>query len=165
MTTSGEVFLNPGDFCFADGEIRLRTLLGSCVSITLWHRRTHIGGMCHFMNPSRGQQSDVEELDGRYADEAVEMFLRELNRHGTRPQEYEVQMFGGGNQFPDTPTPAALDVSRGNVAAGLRLLRQHGFTLTTVHLGGTGYRRVEFDLTTGAVRMTHVDHADAGRTT
>ena len=49
-----EIFLQPGDFYFGDRDTRIRTLLGSCVSITMWHPRLHVGGMCHFMLPERG---------------------------------------------------------------------------------------------------------------
>ncbi len=45
------VVLRPGDFHFGGGHTRISTLLGSCVSITLWHPRRLIGGMCHYMMP------------------------------------------------------------------------------------------------------------------
>ena len=48
-----EIFLQPGEFYFGEGKTRIRTLLGSCVAITLWHPRLHIGGMSHYMLPSR----------------------------------------------------------------------------------------------------------------
>ena len=44
-----EVFLQPGELYFGDRYTRLRTLLGSCVSIVLWHREALLGGMCHYM--------------------------------------------------------------------------------------------------------------------
>ena len=68
-----DVFLQPGDFHFGAGRTRISTLLGSCISITLWHPARLIGGMCHFMLPSRGLPAGVP-LDGRYADEALAMF-------------------------------------------------------------------------------------------
>ena len=40
------VLLGAGDFYFGSGHTRVSTLLGSCVSITLWHPRRRIGGMC-----------------------------------------------------------------------------------------------------------------------
>ena len=40
-----EIFLHPGEFYFGDRHTRIRTLLGSCVSIILWHPRLLIGGM------------------------------------------------------------------------------------------------------------------------
>ena len=53
-----------------------RTLLGSCVSISLWHPRRKIGGMCHYMLPSRGG-CEASAPDGRYADEVIALMLQE----------------------------------------------------------------------------------------
>jgi len=48
-----EIFLGPGDLFFGDRDTRIRTLLGSCVAVTLWHPRAKLGGMCHFVVPTR----------------------------------------------------------------------------------------------------------------
>jgi chemotaxis protein CheD len=72
-----EVFLNPGEFHFGDGKTRISTLLGSCVSITLWHPRKRIGGMCHFMLTERRPSPDMP-LDGRFGSEAFAMFLQHV---------------------------------------------------------------------------------------
>lgn len=164
MVDRDEVFLTPGEFHFAGGDLRIRTLLGSCVSITLWHPGLRVGGMCHYMLPSRrGYQSGrLGKPDGRYADEAILLFLQELESRGTRPEEYVAKMFGGGNQFPGTTTSAALDISQSNVTAGLRLLQQHRFVLTRQHIGGTGFRRLSLDVATGEVRLIHIDQVDVG---
>src|SRR5439155_18563598 len=42
-----EIFLQPGEWYFGDADTRIRTLLGSCVAITMWHPRRCLGGMCH----------------------------------------------------------------------------------------------------------------------
>lgn len=52
VTEISEVVLKPGDFYFGGGATRISTLLGSCVSMTLWHPRRKIGGMCHYMLPA-----------------------------------------------------------------------------------------------------------------
>jgi chemotaxis protein CheD len=154
MFKADDVNLDPGDFRFASAGTRIRTLLGSCVSISMWHPQLRVGGMCHYMIPRRRRAAGVHHhLSGRYADEAIEMFLRELRRIGTQPHEYEVKMFGGGNQFPDTRR--AVDIPRQNIEAGLELLDQHGFELTATHLGGTGARHILFDLADGGVWMKH----------
>jgi Chemotaxis protein; stimulates methylation of MCP proteins len=49
-----EIFLQPGDWYFGDRDTRIRTLLGSCIAITIWHPRLLVGGMCHFLLPGRG---------------------------------------------------------------------------------------------------------------
>ena len=58
-----EIFLQPGDFYFGDKDTRIRTILGSCVSITLWHPTRLIGGMCHFLLPFRGAHQDHALVD------------------------------------------------------------------------------------------------------
>lgn len=47
-TPDREVYLRPGDFCFGEGRLRITTLLGSCVSVVLWHPTQAHGGMCHY---------------------------------------------------------------------------------------------------------------------
>ena len=152
-----EVVLHPGDFYFTRaGEHRtaVKTLLGSCVAITLWHPGLGIGGMCHYVIPKRSRRAEGP-LDGRYGEEAVRMFIDAVNRHSTRPHEYEVGLFGGGSQFP---AQRGFDVHAQNVAAGRKLLQLAGFHVGAEHVGGTGPRVVELDLTTGTIRLRHSDN-------
>ena len=150
MSKSADVHLNPGDFRFAGGGTRLHTVLGSCVAITLWHPGKGIGGMCHYLLPGRHPATEGTELDGRYAGDAVQLFLRELRRHGTEPREYTVKVFGGADQFPHLDGPLT-GVAGQNSRIGLDLLEQHGFSVSIREVGGHGSRRIIFDLRTGYV--------------
>jgi len=166
-----EIFLQPGEFYFGDRNTRIRTLLGSCVSIVCWHPKKLIGGMCHYMLPTRGEKR-TSELNGKYADEAMEMFLRELRATHTKPSEYQVKLFGAGNMFPVagnrecqrcTPETAYLredgvcpKVPCRNRQVAYHLVRQHGFTLHAEHLGGQGHRQLMFDIWNGDAWMKHV---------
>ena len=149
-----EIYLQPGDFHFGDETGRLHTVLGSCVSITLWHPDLHIGGMCHFMLPSRGKKG-VLAPDGRYGDEAIELFLREIGKFGTPPGEYQAKLFGGGNMFPQLTGNKASEVGVRNVEAARSLLLANGFRLRSEDAGGCGHRRVIFDLRDGHVWVRH----------
>jgi chemotaxis protein CheD len=169
MASLVEVVLNPGDFFFGGAEARVHTLLGSCVSVTLWHPGRLLGGMCHYMLPRRPQPAPGPWLDGRYADDAIRMFLHEVHRNGSSPEEYVAHMYGGGNQFPwqQTVPPhqrgLVPDVARDNIEAGLALLDRFGFRLAATDLGGTGPRRLAFDIATGTVALNSAaDRAAAG---
>ncbi|WP_446812211.1 chemotaxis protein CheD (plasmid) [Methylomonas sp. 2BW1-5-20] len=157
-----DIFLQPGEFYFGDRETRIRTLLGSCVAITLWHPRLRIGGMCHYLLPMRrGKSERAEQPDGRYAEEAMILFLRELDLSASWPADYEVKMFGGGNQFPSTILSVAqektslISVSDNNIHFGRGLLKRHGFRLIAEHLGGNGHRKLVFDVWSGHVWIQH----------
>jgi chemotaxis protein CheD len=150
-----DVFLQPGELYFGDYNTRIRTILGSCVAITLWHPQLRIGGMCHYLLASKRQQPGSEP-DGRYADDVMKIFMTELNRTATSPAQYVVKMFGGGNQFPGKHKPASTSVPDNNILAGRKLLKDYGFEIKAEHLGGTGHRNVIFDLSNGHVWIRHV---------
>ncbi len=149
-----DIHLGPGEFYFGAAPTRIRTLLGSCVAITLWHPAQRLGGMCHYMLPSR--RTSAGRLDGRYADEAMQLFLLEAARRNTRAQDYQVKLFGGGNMFPDSPkTAAGISVADSNVSAAHMLVQRHRLQLSAQDLGRSGHRQVVFDICSGHVWVRH----------
>lgn len=149
-----DIFLHPGEFYFGDEPVRIRTLLGSCVAITLWHPFRLMGGMCHYMLPNPNK-SDLDHLNGRYAEDAILMFLQEIKRFKTIPCEYQVKIFGGGNMFPSLSKPQEKNIGQRNMDVGKKLLQEAGFQIHTSHLGGIGYRRIVFDIGNGDVSVHH----------
>ena len=157
-----EVILQPGEFHFGDANMRIRTLLGSCVSITMWHPTRLIGGMCHYMLPSRNAKQ-LNELDGRYADEAILLLFQEAVRHNTNPKDYIVKVFGAGNMFPDLAgriseknDAGRISVPRKNAEIIRTLASAYGFAIEAHDLGGTGHRNIVFDIRSGHVWVRQV---------
>lgn len=157
-----EIFLQPGELYFGDRYTRIRTLLGSCVSLVSWHPHLLIGGMCHFMLPTRPKNVQGP-LDGRYGDEAIELMLREARRVGVPAKEFRIQLFGGGNMFPDLGRQKDNHVGKKNVEAAKRLLEAHGLTCSGAHVEGIGHRNLIFDLWNGHVALKHLP-PEPGRT-
>ena len=143
------VVLHAGDFHFGSGRTRISTLLGSCVSITLWHPRLHIGGMCHYMMEERPRAVE-SPLDGRYAADAFALFLQHFTRTGTQPREYQAKLFGGGNMFVGEPGRSP-EIGARNIECGKHFLSQYNIPLISSHVGGSGRRKLHFDLWTGNV--------------
>lgn len=160
------LFLQPGDFHFGSENARISTLLGSCVAITLWHPEKKIGGMCHYMLPSNPiKPPESRLLDGKYAEDVMEMFMQEVNAAFTTPKEYQVKVFGGGQMFPDTIRNASCvcdedkyhelqpcqNVACKNVYVAHHLLKEYGFKILSHDLGGTDHRKVIFEMASGDV--------------
>jgi chemotaxis protein CheD len=156
-----EVYLRPGDFCFGEGRLRISTLLGSCISIVLWHPLLAHGGMCHYMLPDRKQSRCNLPPDGKYGEEAMELFMLELKKRRTLPAQYQVNIYGGGNMF-DESASTGMEIGKQNIEKAYSLLDERGFTVTREHLGSFGHRKIEFDVWTGEVRLIHVDHRKTG---
>ena len=155
-----EIYLQPGDFYFGNSKTRIGTLLGSCVSITMWHPVRLIGGMCHFMLPSRHNRTD--ELQGKYADEAMEMFQMHASRNKTVLSDYQVKLFGGGSMFPEHTDNARMNVSGKNVEAAHMLLAKYKLQPVTQDVGLTGHRRIIFDIWNGNVWVRYQPLKDSG---
>jgi chemotaxis protein CheD len=153
------VFLNPGEFHFGSGNTRISTLLGSCVSITLWHPRQRIGGMCHYMLAERRRPPNVP-LDGRFGKEACEMFLQHVEAAGTRPSEYQAKLFGGANMLT-TSGGEQLDIGPRNIALGRELLASKHIALMAEHVGGSGRRKLHFNVWSGEVWLAFPQGSNA----
>jgi chemotaxis protein CheD len=151
-----DVFLQPGDLFVADAGYRIRTMLGSCVSITLWHPKARIGGMSHFLLPTRGGHAPAGELDGRYGDEALQLVLRQLRHLGVPHVQCQAKIFGGGNMFPGHTMGGAMHVGQRNGEAARELLRLRGIPVMSESLFGIGHRQVIFEISTGDVWLNQV---------
>ncbi|SPP65005.1 chemotaxis protein CheD [Nitrospira lenta] len=150
-----EVFLQPGEFHFGHAKTRIKTILGSCVAITMWHPILHIGGMCHFLLPSRDTRAS-ERLDGRYGSDALQLFLQEMARKGTTLKEYQVKVFGGGDMFPSLDKRGkALEIGMRNVELARKALEDLGVPVAAEHVGDVGHRQVIFDVWSGDVWVRH----------
>jgi chemotaxis protein CheD len=149
-----QIFLTAGEFHFGAAPLQLATLLGSCVTVTLWHPHRLIGGMCHFLVPRRERTRGMA-LDGHFAEEAFVLFDQALSRTHSRPEEFQAKLFGGGDMFPGMSM--SIDIGALNIDAARRLLRQRGIALLAEHAGGAGHRRLVFDLATGEVQLRFAD--------
>ncbi|TAK99764.1 MAG: chemotaxis protein [Aquabacterium sp.] len=147
---SGEkVFLLPGQWYFGRTGATVKTLLGSCIAITLWHPHRRMGGMCHFLLPKRPRLPDGS-LDGRFGEEAVELLAREIKKTGTKTQDYEVHLYGGADTMPDQ-AKVKFNIGERNVEKAWEIIDQYGFQLQCVDVGGNEPRNVTIDLTNGQV--------------
>lgn len=152
-----EIFLQPGEWWFGDENTRIRTILGSCVAVTLWHPQRRIGGMCHFMLPSRVRPPGGGP-DGRYGDEAIDALAGEIRRNRAKACEFEAKLFGGGRMFRYAGKDgkrAVRQVHDRNESAARELMKAHGFTVKAEHLGGHGHRQVIFDIWSGHAWVRH----------
>lgn len=150
------ITLAPGDFHFCAAPAQLGTLLGSCVAITLWHPQRLLGGMCHILLPGHVSAQEAASVapDGRYADAAFALFDAAMAQRDTRPREYQARLYGGGNMFPDIKSQKLL--GQQNIDAARSFLNARGIPLMLEHTGGTGRRKLHFNLSTGEVQLQYV---------
>lgn len=145
------LMLMPGQMHFGNRAASLRTLLGSCLAVTLWHPTRKLGGMCHFLLPTR-QRKPGEPLDGRYGDEALEAMVALLRAARTEPCEYHAHLYGGADTMPEG-SALKFNVGERNIEQGFSLVDRYGFEIQGVDVGDDIPRTVTLSLASGAVDM------------
>lgn len=80
----------PGEYYVETENILIMTTLGSCIACCMWDRKSHIGGLNHFMLPEGGSG------DGRYGTYAMELLINEMLKRGAQRGNLEAKVFGGG---------------------------------------------------------------------
>ena len=153
-----DVFLMPGDYFVGDARYRVRTLLGSCVSITLWHPGLRVGAMSHFLLPGRRgeqqRQRSGSDKPGMYAADALDLLLSGLAAHGVTGAQCQAKIFGGGAMFPRSDKTRDIGLQNGDCARAL--LQQHGIHVVSESLFGEGHRQLIFTIRSGEVLSRQV---------
>ena len=145
------LYLMPGALYIGTEVDEVKTLLGSCVAVTLWHPVDRIVAMTHIVLPASEVKSGP-----RYASEAVAQLSRVINQRLYQPAEFEVGLYGGGVMF-SVDDNSLMDVGRRNVVKTRSLLRQSGFRIKHSDVLGSVYRHVSINRGTGQILIKSTD--------
>lgn len=160
-----EVFVQPGESRLVRGRAILRTLLGSCVGVTFWHRRLEIAALCHPMLPHCSGRDAEQPVDTgrRYVDFAIRDVASQFLALGARPEETQVKLFGGADVLMGSSGAGRRTVGSLNGEAALVCLRREGFRIAASRLGGVAGLHLTFLTETGEVQVRPLTAAGAPR--
>lgn len=145
------IYLKPGDIYVSRTPALVSTVLGSCVSITLFSPGAAMGAICHAMLP-RGERDE----GFRYVDSAVAYLYDRLTAVCGR-EGIEAKLFGGADVLnPCGRLNGAPSVGRQNVEAALKSIAVLGLTLKASDTGGDRGRKLFFYSNTGDVFLRQV---------
>ncbi|RHX90466.1 chemotaxis protein CheD [Leptospira stimsonii] len=151
-----DLFLQPGGFCWGQKNVRIRTLLGSCVSVCFWNPVQLTGGMAHVMLPNRPQVDLKSPLDAKYADDALELFFQKIQETGGRYGQFQIKLFGGASMFSTEEEKlleikSVRDIGMKNIHSVKDILAKNHLPVASEDLGGFSHRRVFFSLWDGEI--------------
>lgn len=136
--------INPGGWA-VQTDRPLATLLGSCVAVCFYDPKLRLGGMNHFLLPSRASQRLTDEdivLNGDYA---MEVLLNAMYAKGAQRSRIVAKAFGGGNIV----STISMAIGARNAEFAREWLEREGIPLLASDFGGAWSRKVVLDPTTG----------------
>jgi len=152
-----KVYLKPGEIYIGKKPTLVSTVLGSCVSVTMFSRRLGIGAISHALFPlCRNTVScdiDINECF-KYVDCSTLYMINKFREYGVKTDEIEVKMFGGASVMVNNDIKDDMkSVGTMNVEMAVNLLETKNLYITGSNVGQTWGRKIIFHTHTGEVLL------------
>lgn len=159
--------LQPGELLVTQEPMWVVTLLGSCVSVTMFNARFQLAAICHAMLPEpRGDKACAHPSHCfRYLSHAIPAMCEHFFREGLAPDQVEVKMFGGSNVIQiggDRHSNRWIGAS--NLALARQLLQSARLRIKAQNVGGETGSKICFNTVTGDVLHKHLSRSALGQT-
>ncbi len=155
------VYLKPGEMHFAEGPTVVVTVLGSCLSVTMFNRHKGLGGICHGLLPRcRGRKTCKENCREtfKYVDCSIRHMVKLFDMRGVKRSEIEVKCFGAADMFSRSSDKAGpVAVGRQNVHTAEETLLSEGLRILKMDVGGLQGRKILFYTDTGEVLLKRLN--------
>ena len=148
-------YLKPGDFFLALQPTVIKTVLGSCLTVTMYAPRTGYGAACHALQPVCRRRTlhcrpDQCQEKFRYVECVIPEMIRQLQRYGVAMAELEVKIFGGADMMTRN-MPDHHRIGKANVKKAREVLAELGLAIKNADVGGDTGRQLIFNTQTGDV--------------
>ncbi|NNE52945.1 MAG: chemotaxis protein CheD [Sulfitobacter sp.] len=125
-----------------DPELRISTLLGSCVACCLWDPVAAVGGMNHMLIPPRASGGHFCGVND------MELLINDLLKLGAARTRLHAKIFGGAQMVSGLS-----GIGRANSTFALKFLERENIVCVAQSLGGDSARQVLFHPTSGTARQ------------
>jgi len=144
----------------ATGEVRAgsgnvlltSSAIGSCIAMAAYDPNLKVGCLAHIMLPDRCPDTH-SEYKTRYAWDAIEVLLREMENMGSNKAKMKVFLAGAGNVLKKNEDL----ICKANINSVLSILEEKDLKVRKTALGGNLRRRLCLDLSGGIVYLGEGD--------
>jgi len=154
------VYLQQGDLYCTGKHSVVTTVLGSCISVTMFYRRLGLSAISHgFLPRCRNQQScgDGCRDRGRYVDCSIRIMVGWFKQYHVHSGELEVGIYGGAEMFGvGYRGRATASVGKQNIDTAEKLLGDGGLQVLTKDVGGTQGRKIYFNTRDGCIHVQYL---------
>lgn len=145
---AGTHYLFPGHI-FAHHEPHMvTTVLGSCISITMYDAIKRVGGINHYMMPLWNGEGLPTPKFGNIA---IKRLIEKMILLGADKRNIKAKVVGGSSLYGRSR--GLLDIGGRNIVVAQDCLAEEGIPIISSDVGGERGRRVLFFTETGIVRV------------
>ena len=162
-----DVYLKPGEAIISNNAAIVSTVLGSCVSITMFNLQWKIGAICHNLLPicrDKSMCGDNCPEAFRYVECTIKRMVTEFTSRGINKSAIEVKLFGGADMFkPNAGKNNSITVGKQNIETAIKMLGDFGLKIVTSDTGGSRGRKIIFYTQTGQVLLKRLNKTEMSK--
>jgi len=151
------IYLKPAELCVTDKPSVVRTVLGSCLAVTMFNRRLGVSAICHALLPQHALKEPSNNARSeklKYVDYVIPKMVARMKSYDIKLEEIEVKLFGGAGMMNDQAEQVKNQpVGKLNIDTAIKVLEAEGLKLKTSDVGGTFGRKLFFYTHTGEVLL------------
>jgi chemotaxis protein CheD len=153
------VYLKPGEAHFSESPALVMTVLGSCISVTMFSAFIGYAGMCHVVLPRCRTEPCSATCDEpyRYMGCAIRDMVDRFLGKGAKRGEIQVKIFGGSEILKLEGQEKHASVGKQNIEIAKKTLIDEGLKVKASHVGGTFGRKIFFLTHTGEGLMKKIE--------
>ncbi|NJD57757.1 MAG: chemotaxis protein CheD [Nitrospirae bacterium] len=153
------IYLHPGELVICEEPTRVVTVLGSCVSVTMFSRRLKLGAICHGTMPRCKSLKQCTELciDAfKFMDCAIRHMLTHFREFGILNRDIEIKVFGGADTLQ---SKSSNTIGSQNIKVTLDTLGREKLNVMAADVGDNFGRKLIFFSHTGDVYLKRLNKA------
>lgn len=157
------VYLHPGEVCISKKPRKVITVLGSCVSVTMFNPRLGIGAICHGTLPrcrTKGECSKPCIEAFKFMDCAINYMFGQFRDYGIANNEIEIKLFGGADTLM---SKSSNTVGSQNIKITLDIMGREKLKVVAADVGDSFGRKLVFFSDTGEVFIKRLKNGNSGK--
>lgn len=130
----------------------LRTTLGSCIGVVLYHPEQKIGAISHIMLAKDPIGKDKLKNPGKYGETALPNLIEMLEKEGCK-SGYSARIFGGASMFKNITSNFLQNIGENNISIVREFLSERRIPIIVEDVGGHEGRTISVFLDDGRILL------------
>jgi chemotaxis protein CheD len=155
------VYIHPGEACFSRHPIVVSTVLGSCISITMYSKKIKYAGISHCQLPDcKNCYSDCKNCSDlyKYVKCTIPHMIEKFENLQIQRKDIEVKIFGGADVLKKTSTEKRIGtVGKQNIEMAHEVLAKNNMPASIIDVGGQQGRKIFFLTETGEIFLSRLN--------
>jgi chemotaxis protein CheD len=150
MIEGNSTFIHVGQIHVDVAPASISTILGSCVAVCLYDRKSGIGGMNHYLLPFWNGNSLQSPKFGNIA---IPKLIESMLERGVDIKNMEAKIFGGASM--NISASSNMMIGEKNILVAREILKEYRIPIVAEDVGRENGRKIQFNLQNAKVLLKY----------